>query len=102
VEVRFPRRRLMAVRFYHGTFSLAGRQLRLPTAVGRPPLWLRLDRDIPYPSESVRSVTLLADGGRLWLEVTAEVPVATYPDGQRPHPARVAGVGRYRDPVPGA
>jgi IS605 OrfB family transposase len=94
VEVRFPRRRrrLLPVRFYHGTFTLAGRRLRVPTAAGCPPLWLRLDRDLPYPVESVRSVTLVADGGRLWLEVTAELPVAVYPHGQRPDPGRVAGV----------
>jgi hypothetical protein len=30
--------------------------------------------------------------GRLWLEVTAEVPVAGYPAGQEPDPGRVAGV----------
>jgi IS605 OrfB family transposase len=94
VEVRFPRRRrgLMPVRWYHGTFTLAGERVRLPTAVGCAPLWLRLDRAIPYPSEAVRSVTLVADGGRLWLEVTAELPIAIYPDGQGPDPGRVAGV----------
>ncbi|WP_330186371.1 transposase [Dactylosporangium sp. AC04546] len=37
-------------------------------------------------------MSLLADGGRLWVEVTAEVPVATYADCQTPDPARVAGV----------
>jgi transposase len=37
-------------------------------------------------------VTLLYDAGRLWLDVTAEVPVACYPAGQEPDPARVAGV----------
>ena len=26
------------------------------------------------------------------MDVTTEVPVAAYPDGQEPHPARVAGV----------
>jgi len=68
VDVRFPRRRrrLMPVRFYHGTFAVDGRQVRLPTAAGCGPLWLRLDRDIRYPAERVRSVTLLAEGGRLW------------------------------------
>jgi putative transposase len=93
-SARFPRRRrrLLPVRWYHGTFRLHGRQLRLPTAAGRAPLWLRLDRDVPYPPGMVRSVTLLAEGGRLWLEVTAEVPVATYPPGRAPDPARVAGV----------
>ena len=37
-------------------------------------------------------MTLLYDAGRLWVDVTAEVPVACYPDGQGPDPARVAGV----------
>jgi hypothetical protein len=94
VQVRFPRRRrrLLPVRFYHGTFRLHGRRVRVPTAAGCAPLWLRLDRDVPYPAGQVRSVTLLAEGGRLWLEVTAEVPVATYPAGEEPDPARVAGV----------
>jgi hypothetical protein len=38
-KARFPRRRrrLLAVRFYHGTFAVVGRRVRLPTAVGRPP-----------------------------------------------------------------
>jgi putative transposase len=91
---RFPRRRraLMPLRWYHGTFTLAGRRLRIPVARGRPPLWVRLDRDLPYPPEQIRSVTLLYDMGRLWVDVTAEVPVARYPAGQEPDLARVAGV----------
>ena len=46
---RFPRRRraLVPLRWYHGTFTLAGRRLRIPVARGRPPLWVRLDRDLP-------------------------------------------------------
>jgi putative transposase len=94
VAVRFPRRRrrLMPVRWYHGTFGLAGRRVRLPVAAGRPRLWLRLDREIPYPADTVRSVTLLVDGGRLWLDVTAELPTASYPPGREPDPGRVAGV----------
>jgi IS605 OrfB family transposase len=93
-RARFPRRRraLMPLRWYHGTFTLAGRRLRIPVARGRPPLWVRLDWDLPYPPEQVRSVTLLYDSGRLWVDVTAEVPVACYPAGQEPDPARVAGV----------
>jgi putative transposase len=93
-DARFPRRRrgLMAVRWYHGTFTLVGRRLRLPTAAGCPPLWVRLDREIPYPVEQVRSVTLLYADGRLVVEVTAEVPVAIYPPGLGPDPGRVAGV----------
>jgi hypothetical protein len=93
-RARFPRRRraLMPLRWYHGTFMLVGRRLRIPVARGRPPLWVRLDRDLPYPHEQVRSVTLLYDTGRLWVDVTAEVPVACYPAGLEPDPARVAGV----------
>ena len=91
---RFPRRRraLMPLRWYHGTFTLAGRRLRIPVARNCPPLWVRLDRDPPYPPEQVRSVTLIYDVGRLWVDVTAEIPVACYPDGLEPDPDRVAGV----------
>jgi putative transposase len=53
---------------------------------------VRLDRDLPYPQEQVRSVTLVYDAGRLWLDVAAQVPVACYPDGLEPDPGRVAGV----------
>jgi IS605 OrfB family transposase len=93
-RVRFPRRRrrLFPVRWYRGTFTLDGRRVRLPTAAGCPPLWVRLDRELPYPSGQVRSVTLLFADGRLCLDVTAEVPVAVYPVGQEPDPTRVAGV----------
>ena len=65
---------------------------RLPVARGCPPLLVRLDRDVPYPPAQVRSVTLGFDAGRLYLDVTAEVPVASYPEGTGPDPARVAGV----------
>ncbi|WP_433478692.1 RNA-guided endonuclease InsQ/TnpB family protein [Spirillospora sp. CA-142024] len=93
-SARYPRhkRRLMPVRYYYGTFTLDGRRLRLPVARGCPPLWVRLDRDPPYPGEQIRSVTLLNEGGRLLVEVTAEVTVATHPDGRGPDPGRVAGV----------
>jgi IS605 OrfB family transposase len=93
-RARFPRRRraLVPLRWYHGTFILESRRLRIPAARGRPPLWVQLDRHMPYPPEQVRSVTLLYDGGRLWVDVTAEVPVACYPAGQEPDPGRVAGV----------
>ena len=59
---RFPRRRrraLVPLRWYHGTFTLEGRRLLIPVARRQPPLWVRLDRDLPYPPEQVRSVTLL-------------------------------------------
>ncbi len=93
-RARFPRRRraLMPVRWYHDRFTLAGRRLRIPVARGHPALWVRLDRHLPYPPEQVRSVTLLYDAGRLWVDVTAEIPVARYPAGQEPDPGRVAGV----------
>ncbi|RQW97192.1 hypothetical protein DKL51_12460, partial [Micromonospora globispora] len=94
LSARFPRRRraLMPVRWYHGTFTVGGRRVRIPTARGTLPLWVRLARDLPYPVEQVRSITLLCEGGRLFLDVTAEVPVAVYPPGEEPDPARVAGV----------
>ncbi|MFE9955776.1 RNA-guided endonuclease InsQ/TnpB family protein [Micromonospora sp. NPDC005299] len=94
VSARFPRRRrgLMPVRWYHSTFTLDGARVRIPTARGTAPLWVRLARALPYPVEQVRSITLLCEGGRLFLDVTAEVPVATYPPGEEPDPARVAGV----------
>jgi putative transposase len=85
-----PRRKhaLVPVRFYHGTFQLDGRRVRLPIAKGRPALWVRLARPIPYPAEQVRAVTLLADGGRLWLAVTAAVPTEQHDL----DPGRVAGI----------
>ncbi|SCF18113.1 putative transposase [Micromonospora viridifaciens] len=94
VSARFPRRRrgLVPVRWYHGTFVLDGRRVRIPTAQGAAPLWVRLAREVPYPVEQVRSVTLLCEGGRLFLDVTAEVPVAVYPPGEGPDPGRAAGV----------
>jgi hypothetical protein len=53
---------------------------------------VRLDRDLPYPAGQVRSVMLLCEAGRLHVDVTAEIPVAVYAEGQGPDPARVAGV----------
>jgi IS605 OrfB family transposase len=86
----FPRRKraLVPVRCYHGTFRIDGRRVRLPVAKDQPSLWARLARPLPYPAEQIRAVTLLADGGRLWLAVTAELPA-------EPHtlnPGRVADV----------
>ena len=66
--------------------------LRLPAARGCAPLVVRLDRDVPYPPGQVRSVTLGYDSGRLYADVTAEVPVTVYPEGTGPDPALVAGV----------
>ena len=83
---------LVPIRWYAGTFRLRGRVLRLPTARACPPVVVRLDRDPPYPADQVRSVTLLCEAGRRWIDVTAEVPVATYPEGEAPDPDRLAGV----------
>ena len=93
-SARYPRRRraLVPVRWYAGTFTLDERRLRIPMARGCPPLEVRLDRDVPYPAGQVRSVTLGYDAGRLYADVTAEVPVAVYPPGHEPDPARIAGV----------
>jgi IS605 OrfB family transposase len=86
----FPRRKraLVPVRFYHGTFTIQGQRVRLPVARGQPELWVRLARPLPYPDADVRAVTLLADGGRLWLAVTAAVPTQRHDL----DPGRVAGV----------
>jgi IS605 OrfB family transposase len=93
-SAKFPRRRrrLMPVRWCHGTFSITGDRVRIPVTHGYRPLTLRLRRVLPYPIEQVRSITLLFDAGRMWLDVTAEVPVAVYPTGAAPDPGRVAGV----------
>src|ERR1700743_3337858 len=61
-------------------------------AKGCSPILVRLDRDVPYPAGQVRSVTLGFDTGRLYLDVTAEIPVAASPPGQEPDPALVAGI----------
>src|SRR6266508_2082638 len=89
-DAGFPRRKraLVPVRCYHGTFTIQGQRVRLPVARGQPELWVRLARPLPYPPEQVRAVTLLADGGRLWLAVTAAVPVQHHDL----DPGRVAGV----------
>jgi hypothetical protein len=89
-----PRRRkaLMPSRYYAGTFCLEGRRLTVPTARGAPSLDLRLTRDIPYHEGSVRSVTLVNIGPRLFVDVTAEVPVASHGEATGPDPERVAGV----------
>src|SRR5258708_7910950 len=65
---RFPRRRrrMVPVRWYHGTFRLDGRMLQVPVARGCPPLRGRLDRGLPYPPGQARSVPLLFAGGRRW------------------------------------
>jgi IS605 OrfB family transposase len=89
-DAGFPRRKraLVPVRFYNGRFKIDGQRVRLPVATGQPELWVRLARPLPYSAEQVRAVTLLADGGRLWLAVTAAVPVQQHDL----DPNRVAGV----------
>jgi IS605 OrfB family transposase len=49
---------------------------------------VRLPPPLPYPSDQVCSVTLLHDAGRLWLAVTAAVPITQHDL----DPDRVAGV----------
>jgi putative transposase len=89
-SARFPRRRrhLLPLRFYAGTFSCTARRLRLPVAAGAAPLVLRLARPMPYPPSQVRSVTLGQEGGRLHVDVTAEVPLEDHDL----DPGRIAGV----------
>jgi IS605 OrfB family transposase len=89
-DARFPRRKraLVPVRFYNGTFLLDGNRVRLPVVRGQPALWVRLARPLPYSAEQVRAVTLLAEGGRLWLAVTAAVPVQQHDL----DPSRAAGI----------
>jgi IS605 OrfB family transposase len=86
----FPRRKraLLAVRWYHGTFRIDGDRLRIPVRRGAPPLVVRLAREIPYPGESIRSLTLLSEAGRLYVDVTA----ALSPEDHDLDPGIVAGV----------
>ncbi|HWD71063.1 MAG TPA: transposase [Actinomycetota bacterium] len=86
----FPRRKkaLVPVRYYHGTFCIDGDRLRIPVARTSAPLVLRLGRVVPYPAETVRSVTLLCEAGRLYVDVTA----ARQAEDRGLDPAAVAGV----------
>lgn len=72
-RARYPRRKraLVPLRWNSGTFCVKNQRVRVSVAKGAPECWLRLARPIPYPTESLRSVTLLIDGGRLVLDVTA-------------------------------
>ena len=92
VRAGFPRRKraLVPVRFRRGCFGLDGSRVRLGVARGAPELWVRLGRAVPYPVESIRSVTLVAEAGRLFLDVTAEVPVAV--ESAEPDRSVVAGI----------
>ena len=82
----------MPSRYYSGTFALNDMHLSLPTARGRPPLALGLSRPVPYGPEAVRSVILLNVGPKVFVDMTAEVPVATYEERSEPDPDRMAGV----------
>ena len=86
----FPRRKkaLIAVRWYHGTFRIDGNRLRIPVARGARPLVVRLAREVPYPPGSIRSLTLLGEAGRLYVDVTA----ALSPENYDLDPGIVAGV----------
>jgi len=89
-RARYPRRKraVVPVRFRFSAFTLDGRRLRLAVAKGQPELWVRLARDVPYDPAAVRAVTLVVDGGRLFVDVSAEVPVEVHDL----DPARVVGV----------
>jgi hypothetical protein len=55
LTARYPRRRrrMVPLRWYHGTFRLNGRVVQIPVARGCAPLRVRLDRELPYPSAQV-------------------------------------------------
>jgi IS605 OrfB family transposase len=86
----FPRRKkaLLSVRWHHGTFRIDGDRLRIPVRRGAPPLVVRLGRSVPYDQESIRSLTLLAEAGRLYVDVTA----ALSPEDHDLDPGVLAGV----------
>jgi len=94
MSARYPRRKkaLVPSRYYAGTFSLDERRLTIPVARGAAPLVVRLTREVPYPATAIRSVTLLADGAWLCVDVTAEVEVERYTPEQAPDPTGIAGV----------
>ncbi|HEY5026058.1 MAG TPA: transposase [Acidimicrobiales bacterium] len=94
MSARYPRRKkaLVPSRYYAGTFSLDERRLTIPVTRGSAPLVVRLTREVPYPATAIRSVTLLADGARLCVDVTAEVEVERYTPEEAPDPTRIAGV----------
>ena len=89
-RARYPRRKraLVPLRWHTGTFTVEDRRVRVSMAQGSAPCWLRLSRPVPYPSGSLRSVTLLADAGRLVLDVTAGLEVEDHDL----DPTRIAGV----------
>ncbi len=69
LTARFPRRRrrMVPLRWYQARFTLDGRVLQIPVARGCPPLWVRLDRDLPYPAaRSARSPCCSTRAGCGW------------------------------------
>src|SRR5260370_3433802 len=76
VRAGFPRRKrgLVPVRFRWGCFSLDGSRVRLGVARGAPELWVRLGRAVPYPSGSIRAVTLAAEAAPPHPALPARVP----------------------------
>src|SRR5947209_8338252 len=86
----FPRRKraFLPARWYHGTFRIEADRLRIPVRRGAPPLVVRLGRAVPYAPQSIRSVTLLSEAGRLYVDVTA----ALQPEDHALDPGVVAGV----------
>lgn len=89
-QARYPRRKhaLVPLRWRHGNFTIQDRRIRVAMASGAPRCWLRLSRPVPYPREAIRSVTVLMDGGRLVVDVTAGLEVEDHDL----DPGRVAGV----------
>src|SRR5207302_9793619 len=63
-------------------------QLRLPVARGGPPLVVPLGRVVPYAPQFVRSVTMLHEAGRFFVDVTA----ALEPEDHGLDPDLIAGV----------
>ena len=80
LKTGFPRRkrRLFPVTWQQGNFTIEGDRIRLSIARGSRSLILRLGRDLPYPQESLRTVTLVHEAGRLYVDVTALVPIETH------------------------
>ncbi|TDO39484.1 hypothetical protein C8E87_3175 [Paractinoplanes brasiliensis] len=95
---RYPRRRraLMPTRWNRGTFT----PHRPPPPPAHRPRLVRLDRLVPYPPETVRSVTLQFDADRLWIDITAELPETAYPSGAGPAGPSPGGRGRSGDHPP--
>jgi len=91
-RARYPRRKrgLVPLRWSSGTFRVEPNRVRLSVAQGARECWVRLARPIPYPIESLRSVTLLIDAGRMVLDVTAGLEAQDHDLDLDPE--RVAGV----------